>query len=69
MQVKVKVLEIDKEREKVSLGMKTGDGGAQHGAKGAVPMQRRERSESVKIDKKKDEDVGGSTLKGNIVWG
>ena len=61
-QVKVKVIAIDLEREKVSLSMKD-DSGTQ-----APRVESRWTSEKRVEIKKKDETIGESTMKGNITF-
>ena len=61
-QVKVKVIDIDLEREKVSLSMKDD----------ATPQTARPesttRNERKNEDSKKDEQISESSLKGNITF-
>ncbi|MCX6825514.1 MAG: Tex family protein [candidate division SR1 bacterium] len=61
-QVKVKVIAIDLEREKVSLSMKD-DSGTQ-----APRVESSKNSEKRVEIKKKDETIGESTMKGNITF-
>ncbi|MEI8090938.1 MAG: S1 RNA-binding domain-containing protein [bacterium] len=61
-QVKVKVIDIDLEREKVSLSMK--DDSAPQSDR---PQQSRSQEKNVEISKK-SESVSESTMKGNITF-
>jgi protein Tex len=80
MQVKVKVLEIDLEREKVSLGMKTGEGITGSNIGGARAAQSRTTSSpsrwnlagqshhTMPVQRERKESAE-SSMKGNISWG
>jgi protein Tex len=61
-QVKVKVIDIDLEREKVSLSMK--DDAALQGDR---PQQSRSQEKNMETSKK-DESASESTMKGNITF-
>lgn len=61
MQVQVTVLEIDKDREKVSLSMKTGQSSGQ-----PQTFAPRKPKPAAPQERKAPEESG---LKGNIVWG
>ncbi len=64
MQVKVRVLEIDLQREKVSLSMKTLGGGENTNAP-RPPKPREERP----AREKRDDESASTGMKSNISWG
>lgn len=71
MQVKVKVLEIDLEREKVSLGMKTGEGSTGSNIGGARAAQARtgHGQAAARPQPTTREKAADSGIKSNITWG
>jgi len=70
-QVKVKVLDIDLEREKVSLSMKDETGTRDHGTGTRQGQGNREQGQGNReqVQRKKiDDTMGESTMKGNITF-